>query len=174
MSTPAATSSTHEPSSSPDRRDVLFQDLLLVSKGYLGCPKLWNEYHRLSMPHQLLLYLQADGTEAAPSPIFSGTDWLRIVDLEQPIALFADADGYVSSTKVLESLTIYLSGVKHYQTARCDVASSTVQLTLKSEPPATFELQIAVPVHDAAHQLQYYLLPNGTGNWTRKSAADMT
>lgn len=147
--------------------DTLFQELLLFSKCYSGFPKLWDTYLQSPKSQQLVLLLRSDGTEVNPSPIFSGTEWLRIVDLEKPIALFADEDGYVSSTKVLESLTVYLSGLDDYQTADLELATVTIRLVLKSLPNDIFSLMVAVPVNNETGELSCYLLPDGAGNWRR-------
>ncbi len=148
-------------------REELFKALQLLSQYYSGFPKLWETYLQTSKPEQLILLLRADGMEAAPSPVFSGTDWLRIVDLNQPLALFRDADEYVSSTQVLESLTVYLSGLSGYQSARLELETTTIHLTLQAETTAEFWLGVAVPVHDQNNELLYYLFPNGLGNWKR-------
>ncbi|MEL7314833.1 MAG: hypothetical protein AAFN08_07770 [Cyanobacteria bacterium J06559_3] len=148
-------------------REGLFKALQLLSQYYLGFPKLWETYLQTSKPEQLILLLRADGMEAAPSPVFSGTDWLRIVDLNQSLALFPDEDGYVNSTKVLESLTIYLSGLSGYQAAQLELETTTIHLTLEAEAMAEFSLRVAVPVHNQDDALLYYLFPNGLGNWKR-------
>lgn len=147
--------------------ETLFKELLLLSNYYSGFPKLWEHYLSSSKLHQLILLLKADGTEASPSPIFQDVYWLRVTDLEQSIALFVDEDGYVSSAKVLASLTVYLSGLENYHTARLDHPASTIFLDLEPDSAPTFGLTVVIPVHDDANTLKYYLRPNGSGNWQR-------
>lgn len=154
------------------RCDDLFRELQLLSKCYSGFPKLWDTY-RQTAATPLILLLDGTGSAAAPSPIFAGMEWLRVSDLEAPIALYVDDDGYVSSTKVLESLTIYLSGLKDYQHAELDAATSTIALTLKSGPVDPCHLGIAVPVQMKAGELSHYLRPNGSGNWQQVPVTEL-
>ncbi|NEQ47025.1 MAG: hypothetical protein F6K00_27190 [Leptolyngbya sp. SIOISBB] len=158
---------------SPSRRDDLFQELRLLSRCYTGFPRLWDTYLPTTQANRIVLLLDGQGSEAAPSPIFDGVEWLRVSDLEAPIALFVDDDGYVSSTKVLESLTIYLSGVEGYQAATLEAATATITLTLKTATLEPFLLGLAVPVYADEGTLSYYLLPNGTGNWRRVTVAEI-
>ena len=155
------------------RYDDLFQELKLLSQCYSGFPKLWDTYLQPGQANYLILLLDGRGSEAAPSPIFNGVEWLRVSDLQSPIALFIDEDGYVNSTKVLDSLTIYLSGLEDYQAASLEATTSTITLTLKNDPSEPYQLGIAVPVHTKSNELSHYLLPNGEGNWTRATAADI-
>lgn len=157
---------------SPSRCDDLFQELRLLSQCYGGFPRLWETYQQTT-DNQLVLLLDGRGSEAAPSPIFNGVEWLRVSDLESAIALHIDDDGYVSSTKVLESLTIYLSGLEGYKAATLDAATSTITLTLNTDPSESFLLRIAVPVQTDNDELSHYLLPNGTGNWQQAAIAEL-
>lgn len=155
------------------RYNALFQELKLLSQCYSGFPKLWDTYLQTAQAHYLILLLDGRGSESAPSPIFNGVEWLRVSDLQSPIALFIDEDGYVNSIKVLDSLTIYLSGLEDYQAAYLEATTSTITLTLKNHPSEPCQLAIAVPVYTKNNELSHYLLPNGAGNWTRATATDI-
>ena len=100
----------------------------------------------------------------SPSPIFAGTDWLRISQPSAPLALFPDADGYVDSNEVLRCLNVYLSSLKHHQSSRIEPPG--IELTLESEPRPLWLLPL-VPVDNQVGERIYYLAANGGGNWRR-------
>jgi hypothetical protein len=61
--------------------------------------------------------LSGEGTEVAQSPLDAHTYWLKINDLQAPLALFPDPYHYVNSKRLLQSLVAYVSGLPHHQQA---------------------------------------------------------
>lgn len=145
----------------------LFQEIKAISQAYTGCPPLTEDHwlnDRVLEQSALVLLLRSDETEVSPSPVFAGTDWLRISHPSAPLALFPDADGYVDSNEILRCLNVYLSTLKHYNDTRIEPPG--IELRLKHEAQPLWLLPV-IPVDNRQGKRIYYLIANGQGNWRR-------
>lgn len=145
--------------------DTVILDILTTARAYAGCPALTGDYwlnpQRFHSPTWILL-LDAQGTEVSPSPVFSSVDWLKLNNLQAPLATFPDADGYVDSHELLRCFNVYMSTLKGYQHSQVD--SPLIQLTLTQESCSVLP---AIPVDNKQGERIYYLIADGNHNWKR-------
>ena len=69
--------------------DTVILDILNTARAYAGCPTLTGDYwfnHQWFHGPIWILLLDAKGTEVSPSPVFSGVDWLKVNNLQAPLA----------------------------------------------------------------------------------------
>jgi hypothetical protein len=82
------------------------------------------------------------------------------------LASFADEQGRVSSTKILNRIKTYLTHITHYQKASTNKRMQAVTFQLKSYP-WVFDIVPAIPVYGYDDHVTHYLIPDGHGNWIR-------
>lgn len=114
----------------------------------------------------LLVALNGAGTMAQQSPNDANTWWLRISNPSASLAVFPDGYGFVNSTKVLNAIRDGLMKVKSYRRADLKKDMEAVVLNLTSYP-WNFDVVPAVPIGNTPGKVDYYLIPDGTGNWKR-------
>lgn len=79
--------------------------------------------------------------------------------------IFTDDNNYLSSIKILNKIKSSLYAVEHYQKAEIKRSSNIgIALSLLSYS-WTFDIVPAVPVGNGG--IEYYLIPDGKGNWMR-------
>ena len=98
----------------------------------------------------------------SPSLVFSGVDWLKVNNLQAPLATFVDVDGYVDSRELLRCFNVYMSTLNGYQQSQVD--SPLIQLTLTQERCSVLP---AIPVDNKQGKRIYYLIADGNHNWNR-------
>jgi hypothetical protein len=91
---------------------------------------------------------------------------VQITDPSSPLAQFADSDGYVNSTRILNKFKSGLQAVPNYQKAEIKRNGVAVVLNLRSYPWA-FDVVPSLPVTDSSGVTIHYLIPNGSGKWMR-------
>jgi hypothetical protein len=150
--------------------EKVYGELYATSECYTGCPKFVEDAFWTNTSHLeteiLVILLNSGGTEVAKSPISEGTDWLNIKNLQAPLALYPDADGYVDSSEVIRCCNIYLSTLSDYASSEVDLP--VIRLYLKNED-APITLLLAIPVDNKQQERIHYLIADGKGNWQRVS-----
>lgn len=114
----------------------------------------------------LLAILNHYGTSEIASYSSPYTYQVRLTDWNAPLARFADNNGNLNSTRILNSLKSGLTKVPNYQRAEIKRNGVAVVLNLRSYS-WVFDIVPSVPVVDWAGKTTHYLIPNGTGQWTR-------
>lgn len=158
-------------------RDYLFEQLKILAKNNLGFPKLYGGYLSFGSfarktkiqpldDIDILVLLNGKGTEVKQSPNSVFTYCLKINSSFAPLSLFNNDYGYVNSTKVMNRIKSYLSSVSNYKQAEIKKTMQAVTLNLKSYA-WTFDIVPAVPVVNTFDEIDYYLIPDGWGNWIR-------
>ena len=117
-------------------------DFLVVLKGDdLAFDRKYSE------PYTFCLYLPRRSTLSPQS------SWQK----------FADDNGLINSTKVLNKIKFALSGVSNYQKAEIKKTMQAVTLKLKSYE-WNYDIVPAIPIYQN-YKLLYFLIPNGRGDW---------
>src|SRR5262249_5581768 len=114
----------------------------------------------------LLMVLAGQGTMAQPSPNDPYNWWLKIANAAAPLARYPDDYGFVNSTKVLNAIRDGLMKVKSYRKAELKKNMQAVVVDLTSYA-WDFDVVPAVPIASTPHKIDYYLIPDGTGDWQR-------
>lgn len=114
----------------------------------------------------LLLGLDGRGTTATQGSSVPYRYWLRINDSIAPLARFPDGHGYVNSIKVLNKIRDSLALVPIYRRAELKRTGEAVVPDLVSYA-WVFDIVPAVPIGAGAGQVDYYLIPDGSGEWKR-------
>lgn len=145
--------------------DNVIHDILSTAWAYPGCPVLTGDYWLNTQQFDqstLVFLLDAQGTEVSPSLVFSGVDWLKVNNLQAPLATFPDVDGYVDSQELLRCFNVYMSTLNEYQHSQVD--SPLIQLNLTQESCSVLP---AIPVDNEQGERIYYLIADGNHNWKR-------
>lgn len=112
----------------------------------------------------ILLVCFAKGTTAHYS---SGhTYWLRVDEVTQDRKPYLDDYGFLNSTKVLNKMKSSLASVGNYRKAEIKRNGVAVVLSLSSYP-WFFDIVPAFPIGDGQGNTDYFLIPNGAGEWQR-------
>lgn len=158
-------------------RDFLFSQLSGLKSKVSGFPPLSGEFisygsfARRTKIRPLddidfLALMDGSGTSPSRSPGEEYSYWLQIVERGAPLSAFPDGHGYVSSTSILNKIKSSLMYISQYGQAEIKRNMQAVTLNLKSYP-WTFDIVPAVPVASWGGQVEYYLIPNGRGDWMR-------
>lgn len=91
---------------------------------------------------------------------------VQVTDSSSPLSLFADSEGYVNSTRILNKFKSGLQDIPNYQKAEIKRNGVAVVLNLRSYP-WVFDIVPALPVGDSSGTTTHYLIPNGSGKWMR-------
>lgn len=97
---------------------------------------------------------------------WSQTVRVQITADSSPLEPFADDDGWVQSSWILNRFKSKLKKVPNYQKSEIKRTGSAVVLNLKSYDWA-FDIVPALPVGDGNDTTLYYLIPDGKGNWMK-------
>lgn len=114
----------------------------------------------------MLSLLNARGTSETIYLFKQCTYLVKITDPSSPLAPFADSDGYVNSTRILNKFKSGLQDVPNYQKAEIKRNGVAVILNLKSYS-WVFDIVPALPMGDSSGNTTHYLIPNGSGKWMR-------
>lgn len=95
----------------------------------------------------------------------SYTYQVQITAASSPLARFADINGYVNSTIILNQFKSGLQRIPNYQKAEIKRNGVAVVLNLKSYP-WVFDIVPSIPVSTSG-TTTHYLIPNGSGKWMR-------
>lgn len=112
----------------------------------------------------LLLVCNAAGMTAYSSSGY--TYRLLVNETTQSRRPYLDDYGYLSSTKVLNKLKSSLASVGNYRKAEIKRNGVAVVLSLSSYP-WVFDIVPAFPIGDGQGNTDYFLIPNGAGEWQR-------
>ncbi|MYJ78140.1 MAG: hypothetical protein F4047_08335 [Caldilineaceae bacterium SB0670_bin_27] len=91
---------------------------------------------------------------------------VQITSDSSPLEPFADDDGWVKSSWILNRFKSELKKIPNYQKSEIKRTGSAVVLNLKSYDWA-FDIVPALPVEDWSGSTIYYLIPDGRGNWKK-------
>ncbi len=80
------------------------------------------------------------------------------------IEQFADNNGYINSTKVLNTIKLHLSDVNSYAKAEIRKTMQAVTLNLKSYE-WVYDIVPAIKINGAYGRKGFFLIPDGYGNW---------
>ncbi len=86
--------------------------------------------------------------------------------MQSLLTSFADSYGFVNSRKVLERLKNALASVAQYSKAEIHRNQEAVTLQLQSYP-WNFDIVPALPYPPCASEPDYYLIPDGNGEWKK-------
>lgn len=114
----------------------------------------------------LLSLLNARGTTEVSYWLEQYTYLVQVTNPSSPLAQFADSDGYVNSTRILNKFKSGLQAVPNYQKAEIKRNGVAVVLNLRSYP-WVFDIVPSLPVGDSYGTTTHYLIPNGSGKWMR-------
>ncbi|MHB8390677.1 MAG: hypothetical protein ACYDA1_00030 [Vulcanimicrobiaceae bacterium] len=89
---------------------------------------------------------------------------LKITNLGAALAPYADANGFVNSTLILNAVKKALESVPQYSKSNIGRNGSAVVLDLKSYT-WSFDVVPACAVSGPNDSIAYYIIPNGTGKW---------
>ena len=98
--------------------------------------------------------------------VWSQAVCVQITSDSSPLKPFADDDGWVKSSWILNRFKSKLKKVPNYQKSEIKRTGSAVVLNLKSYDWA-FDIVPALPVGDWSGSTDYYLIPDGKGNWVK-------
>jgi hypothetical protein len=116
----------------------------------------------------LLVPLVTSGLSVIPAGNYTFT--VQVDSSNQQLWALADVSGYLSSrrllnsTKVLNQFRSGLEQVSNYRQSALKRTGAAVVLNLLSYPWA-FDIVPAIPVANYQGQTDYYLIPNGRGQW---------
>jgi hypothetical protein len=113
------------------------------------------------------LLILLNGADITISQTFRRSSRIYTVTLknpQSPLAPFADEQGQVNSTKILNRIKTYLPQIPHYQKPDTKKRMQSVTLKLKSHD-WTFDIVPAIPVYGYGDRITHYLIPDGHGNW---------
>jgi hypothetical protein len=113
------------------------------------------------------LLILLNGADITITPTFHRSSTVYTLTLknpQSPLAPFADVQGRVNSTKILNRIKTYLPHIPHYQKAATNKRMQAVTFKLKSHP-WTFDIVPAVPAYGYGDRITHYLIPDGRGNW---------
>lgn len=114
----------------------------------------------------MLTLLNARGTTTVSTGFDPYTYLIQVTDPSSSLVPFADSNGYVNSTRILNKFKSGLQNVPNYQKAEIKRNGVAVVLNLKSYP-WVFDIVPAAPVGDSVGNTTHYLIPNGSGKWMR-------
>lgn len=114
----------------------------------------------------MLSLLNARGTTEVSYWLEQYTYLVQVTNPSSPLAQFADSDGYVNSTRILNEFKSGLQTVPNYQKAEIKRNGVAVVLNLRSYP-WVFDIVPSLPVGDSSGATTHYLIPNGSGKWMR-------
>lgn len=169
-------------------RDFLFSQLMALNAKVAGFPPLTGSYiHYGSFARRtkirplndidMMVFIIGRQTSANQSPNDSYRYWLKIHDDKAPLAAFHDDYKYVDSIKILNKIKGSLPLISQYSKAEIKRTKQAVTLNLKSYPWA-FDIVPAVEVANSTGAIDYYLIPDGIGEWIRsdprKDSANVT
>lgn len=112
----------------------------------------------------LLLPLNGKGTEAHHHQDY--TYWLRLTTSTPSLSPYLDEFGYLNSTKILNKFKSSLLLTQNYKNTPIVRNFEAVVLNLKSYD-WSFDIVPAFPIGDGAGGVDYYLMPDGKGEWKR-------
>jgi hypothetical protein len=156
-------------------RDYLVGQLKDLNSHDSDCPKItghvpFGSFARKTKIRPLddidLLALIAGSGVAVESTWDQYVFKLKIIDRYAFLARFDDGSGYVSSTRLLNQIKKSLSKVKNYSKAEIKRTGEAIVLNLTSYT-WVFDIVPSVPVVNYYNSTDYYLIPNGSGNWKR-------
>jgi hypothetical protein len=158
-------------------RNYLWEQLKRLAANDAGFPRLggdfipFGSFARRTKIRPLddvdvLLVLNGQSTRESQFAPDSDVYFLKIVDRSAPLSLFPDTYDYVDSTKVLNKIRDSLGSLGGYRRAEIHKRKQAVSLALASYD-WVFDIVPAVPITGPDGQLRHYLIPNGTGDWTR-------
>ncbi len=161
-------------------RDYLVEQIKKVAQDNVAFPRLGGEYRPYGSfarrtkiqplnDIDLLLVLNSRGTMEERTGELN-TSRLKITDATSPLASFSeiitsyfDNPWYVNSTKVLNAIKVGLAAIPNY--SKADIKRTGVAVTLNlTSRPWVFDIVPALAVGDSVN---YYLIPNGKGQWMR-------
>lgn len=156
----------------------LVQQIKKLAKLYPDFPKLKGNYIpfgsfsrnvKICPLNDIDLLILLDGASITISSTLHRSSTVYTVtlkDSQSPLAPFADAQGRVNSTKILNRVKTYLTHITYYQKAATNKRMQAVTFKLKSHP-WKFDIVPAIPVYDHGNRISHYLIPDGHGNWIR-------
>lgn len=158
-------------------RDFLFRQIQALEDRVPGFPVLYGSmipygsFARRTKKRPLddvdiLLLLNGRHTVSGPSNSDPFEYWLRIDDRSAPLAAFPDNHGYVNSTRVLNKIRDSLETVSQYSKSDIKKNKQAVTLNLKTYT-WSFDIVPAVPIGPSSSAVEYYLIPDGSGDWMR-------
>lgn len=83
-----------------------------------------------------------------------------------PLRPYVDENGWVNSTRILNHFKSGLKKIPNYQKSEIKRTGAAVVLNLKSYEWA-FDIIPALPAGDGSGSTDYYLIPDGKGNWMK-------
>lgn len=156
-------------------RDHLFTQMGRLDASDPDFPDLCGYYHSFGSfarrtkirpldDIDVLVPVNGWGTSAANMTGSTYTYALALTDRSAALARFADANGYVNSTRLLNQVKKSLASVPHYRRADIHKTLQAVTLNLVSYD-WVFDVVPAVPIGGTGANPTYYLIPDGRANW---------
>lgn len=158
--------------SARESRGFLEEQITAISRKHSDFPLLTGEYkpfgsfarstkiRPLDDIDLLILY----GDDVEPVPRTSCLYWLRPKSQTSILRYYTDDFGYVNSIRILNRLKSALGDVIFYKKSELNRRQEAVVLNLITYD-WKFDLVPAFPVKNVLGDVQYYLIPDGKGEW---------
>jgi chemotaxis protein histidine kinase CheA len=155
----------------------LVKQIKQLAKRYPDFPKLKGNYVpfgsfsrnvKICPLNDIDLLILLNGSDTTIRPTVLGSSMVYTVTLKKTascLAPFADDQGQVNSTKILNRIKTYLTHITHYKKAATNKRMQAVTFQLKSYP-WIFDIVPAIPVY-SRDRVTHYLIPDGHGDWIR-------
>jgi hypothetical protein len=156
-------------------RDYLKDQITDIARSDNSFPKLYGGYQpfgsfarrtKTRKLDDIDMLLLLNGTSTQERYLSAYSSRIYVKDTSLPIWLYTDDENYLSSTKVLNKLKSSLSSVPNYRQSEIKRTGAAVVLNLTSYD-WVFDIVPAMPISDGAGGVNYYLIPDGKGNWMR-------
>jgi len=113
-----------------------------------------------------LLLLNGQNTQITSVWSTPYTVRLRITATAAPLSIFADEEGYINSTRILNRIRDRLKNLSSYSRSELKKNMQAVVLNLVSYE-WSFDIVPALGVSDGANGTVFYIIPDGYGNWIK-------
>lgn len=164
-------------------RNYLFDQIEILAKNNPDCPKLksnnpfinfgsFARRTKIKPLDDIDFLVIFDGSNTIAESIYSSytyqlkfikpPTYLMSILPSMPLGQFADSNGYVNSTRLLNRIKLYLYSVKNYEKAEIRKTLQAVTLKLNSYS-WNYDIVPAVPINCGSQS--YFLIPDGKGNW---------
>lgn len=154
-------------------RDYLLVQIQTIEKNDDSFPRLYGGYKPFGSfarstkvrpldDIDLLILLNGQGIEAQPREAYKYR--LRVNTVTPSLKPYLDDYGYLNSVKILNKFKSSLSLVPNYKNTPIVRNNEATVLNLKSYD-WSFDIVPAVPIGDGRGGVDYYLIPDGKGEW---------